>query len=492
MTVRPGTVYLVGVGPGDPGLITVRGLELLQRADVILHDRLVEPVLLEQARPSARVVDVGKAPYGEATSQADINTALVRHAGDGSVVVRLKGGDPLMFGRGWEEREACVAAGVQCEIVPGVSSALAAPAAAGIPVSLRGVAASVAIGAAPTIDDPGVQSLACADTAVVLMGVRGLRDLARRLIAFGRDPSTPAALIERATLPGERVIRARLDAIADAAEAAGVEPPAVIVVGKTAALRATRPGPLTGQRIVVTRPRNAAPELCAALRSLGADVIPAPLIQIAQTDASNNAALDRLEDFDWIVFSSRHGVRGFRRAIESRRLDLRALSRAGVAAVGPVTARELETWGIYPDVVPHPARAQALVDALLAQPSPPRHVLFPGGTLALDTIPDALGAAGVAVERLEVYETRLRPLDPRARSAIDAGVHAILLASPSAATALGNSGVDPRDAAIVCIGPTTAAATAPYGWRHVSVATSHSDTGLIACTLETLLAEARR
>lgn len=484
MTVRPGTVYLVGAGPGDPGLITVRGLELLQRADVVLHDRLVEPALLEQARPIARLIDVGKMPYGAATEQATINAALVRHAREGSVVVRLKGGDPLVFGRGWEERQACVDSGVPCEIVPGVSSAIAGPAAAAIPVTLRGVASSVAIVAAPAIDDRALQGAACADTSVFLMGVRGLRDLAQRLVRAGRDPSTPAAVVERATLPGERVVRAPLRNIAEAARLAGVESPAVVVVGEVAALGTPTPGPLTGRRIVVTRPRQASQELCGALRTLGADVVFAPLIQLALTNASGHGVFDRLGAFDWLVFGSRHGVRGFRRALETRQFDLRRLPGTRIAAIGPVVARELEAWGVHVDLLPQRARAEGLVQSLLASEAPPRRVLFPCGTLAVDDLSAALGAAGITVERVPVYETRRLPLDPRARAVISEGVDAILLASPSAATALGDSNVDPGHAAIICIGPTTAAATAPFGWQNVRVAESHSDAGLVACAMD--------
>ncbi len=486
MTVRAGTVYLVGAGPGDPGLMTVRGLELLQRADVVLHDRLVEPALLEAARLSARLIDVGKTAYGAATSQSTINAALVRHALEGSVVVRLKGGDPLIFGRGWEEREACVSAGVPCEIVPGVTSAIAGPTAAGIPVTLRGTASSVLIAAAPVLSPHTLRGAALADTSVFLMGVRGLRNLAHAMMKAGRDPASPAAIVERATLPGERVVRARLDAIADVAEAAAIASPAVVVGGNTTALAPARSGALAGRRIVVTRPRHAALALCDALHALGADVIHAPLIRISLVDASTHPLVGRTPDFDWIVFTSRHGVRGFRRALETNRLDLRRLAGTRIAAIGPITARELEAWGIVPDLCPEPARAEALVDALCAATARPRRVLFPCGTLAHDVIPVALQAAGVSVECLPVYQTAPLPLDARARNAIREGVDAILLASPSAATALAQDGVDPGDAAIVCIGATTADAAAACRLRHIRVAAVHSDRGLVDSTIDAI------
>jgi uroporphyrinogen III methyltransferase/synthase len=489
MTVRPGTVYLVGAGPGDPGLITVRGLELLQRADVILHDRLLSDALLAQAPATAELIDVGKTPWGQAANQEEINAALVAHATRGRIVVRLKGGDPLVFGRGWEEREACRRAGVICEIVPGISSALAGPAAADIPVTCRGVASSVAIAAAPVIGRRELEAIAHADTCVFLMGMRDLPELARRLMEYGRAPETPAAVIERATLPGQRTVRARLDKIADAAAAAGLQSPAVIVVGATAALGTNSAGPLAGRRIVVTRPLSAAHHLTSALRALGAEVIAAPLIQIGLSDPGDTTWLERIGGFDWIVFSSRHAVRGFRRAVEKLGADVRRLAHARVAVVGPITARELETWGIRPDLLAEPARADALVRLLLAQEPRPQRVLFPCGTLALETIPTLLAEHGIAVERLPVYETKGLLLDSRTRQCIENGVDAVLLASPSAAVALGQSRVTLGSAVVVCIGPTTAEATATFRWPDVRVASVHSDAGMTAATLSALGAE---
>jgi uroporphyrinogen III methyltransferase / synthase len=486
MTVRPGTVYLVGAGPGDPGLLTVRGQELLRRADVVLHDRLVDPALLEEARSVALIIDVGKDNQGESERQREINTMLVRHARRGRVVVRLKGGDPLVFGRGWEEQEECSSAGVPCEIVPGVSSALAGPAAAGIPVTLRGVASSVAIAAAPVMGESQLDSLARADTAVILMGVAGLAEVARRLMGRGRSPSTPVAVVERATLPGQRVVRGTLETIAREAELSGCRAPAVIVVGATAALGTTLRGPLSGKRVVVTRPVTAAQELMHALSSLGAEVTVAPLIEIRPVEVEIEGLLGRVRSADWIVFTSRHGVRGLRQAIHAAGGDARVLAQARLAAVGPITGRELDAWGLSADLVPDAARADALAAALLAQSPRPTRVLLPGGTLALPTVADALGAVGIAVDRLLVYDTRPLALDARSREAIDAGVDAILLASPSAATALGESGAHIGMATIVCIGPTTAAAARAFSWTDVRVAADHSDMGILATTLAAL------
>lgn len=479
MTIRPGTVYLVGAGPGDPGLLTVRGLELLRRADVVIHDRLISPPLLAEVLPGARLVDVGKVPRGAATDQTVINEILIAEARLDNVVVRLKGGDPLIFGRGWEEREACVAAGIPCEIVPGISSALAGPAAADIPVTCRGIAGSVAIVAAPVADDNRLAAIAHADTCVFLMGMHEIASLTHRLIVAGRDPNSPAAVVERATLPGQRSVRAPLHAIADVASAAGLESPAIIVIGETVSLAQSRPGPLSGKRIVVTRPTTAAHETTQRLRTLGADVIAAPLIEIALREPDDPSWFSRLASFDWVVFSSRHAVRGFRRALEAEGGDLRRLGAAQIAAVGPITGRELEQWGIRPDLIATPARADALVTQLTLRRPAPRRALFPSGTLALETIPLSLSTLDIPTERVRVYETRQLAPDPRVCDAIAQGVDAILLASPSAATALGRCGMSLHDTPIICIGPTTAAATAPYGWTDVRVADVHTDNGMI-------------
>ena len=476
MTVRAGTVYLVGAGPGDPSLITVRGLELLQRADVVLYDRLVSPALLERARTRALLIDVGKAPAGETALQAEINRELVDHALQGRVVVRLKGGDPNVFGRAWEERQACVEVGIPCEIVPGISSALAGPAAAGIPVTLRGVASSIGVAATPTMDDRELRAVAGADTSVFLMGVRELPQLVRRLLEAGRDPSTPVAIVERATLPGQQTVRATLAEIVGAAERVGIQSPAVIVVGATAALGVDAHGPLAGRRIVVTRPLNAAHELSNDLRALGADVVFAPLIEIVPVENADSQTLDKLNEYDWIVFTSRHAVSGFRRLVE-RRGDVRRIAHARFAVVGPTTGRELETWGIQPDLQPDDHRADRLASLLVAQR--PRRVLFPCGTLALTTIPAILGEHGIPVDLVRVYHTRKLALEDRVWAQLARGVDAVLLASPSAAAALGASGVELGDATVVCIGPTTAAATVPFGWPNVITASDHSDEGMI-------------
>lgn len=490
MTIRPGTVYLVGAGPGDPDLITVRGRELLRRADVVLHDRLVLDALLLEARPDAVLIDVGKGSRGESEQQEAINAAIVAHAQAGHVVVRLKGGDPYVFGRGWEEREACQRAGIACDVVPGVSSALAAPAVAGIPVTYRGVASSVAIIAAPAVDDDGLRALTHVDTSVFLMGVGQIRSLTARLIAQGHAVDTPVAVVERATMPGERTVRARLDRIADVVEQQGITAPAVLVVGATTALTsdaaADVPGPLTGRRVVVTRPLHAAATLTQGLRARGADVVGTPLIRMESCAPVEPAWRDRLEEADWLVFSSRHGVRGFRRALAAERLDARHLAHLRIAAMGPVAAHELAAWGLRADLVARPAREAVFVDALCAQLPSPQRVLYACGTLARESLPTALAARRVAVSCVTVYATHDVSLAPSVRSRLTERVDAVVFAAPSAVHAFARHGVTTPNAVAICIGEATAAACMSQRWSRVVVADTHTDEGLVEATVGAL------
>lgn len=485
MSINPGTVYLVGGGPGDAGLLTLRASALLRSADVVLFDRLVGEEILLLAAPGAELIDVGKGPVGDSDSQKWINAELVAQARKNRVVVRLKGGDPFVFGRGWEELEYCRDHGVSCEVVPGISSALAAPAAADIPITCRNEASSFAVFAAPALNSEQLIAAANIDTAVFLMGVRGLSELVQSLIGAGRNPDTPAALIERATQPGQFIVRSPLHAIAKAASEHRIAPPAVLVVGPTARTRFQSSGLLSGLDVVVTRPVDSSGYLQGRLEALGAHVTLAPCIAIApltRVRASDHKAgfsFQRLREYDHIVFTSRHGVRGFRSCLESAGLDVRSISHATIAVVGPTTARELRTWGLQADIVADPARAEVLVDRLLSKPVRPQKVLFPCGNLALSTVPASLALAGVHVQRVVVYETRHRALSDHARTAIARGIDAILFASPSAVESALSAGVTPSDAIAVCIGPTTASSATRAGWPNVRVAVEHSDDGLI-------------
>lgn len=484
-----GRVHLVGAGPGDPGLLTLRGAELLGGADVVVHDRLVSEDVLAMAPPHAELIDVGKVPGGENTSQAAINSMLVDHALRGRKVVRLKGGDPFVFGRGSEELAACRAAGVPCEVIAGVSSAIAGPAAAGIPVTARGVARTFAVatarsgeGLAPA--EPDFAALAAMDTVVLLMGRERLGEFAGRLIEAGRNRRTPAAIVERATLPGQRTVVATLGTIADAADVAGIAPPAVLVVGETAAWAQASPDAppaLGGLRVVVTRPPSASAELVAALRQRGADVIECPLIAIEYPDPP--PPLPDLGAFDWLVVTSLHGVRGFWRCLEGAALDGRSLGRMRIATVGPKAASELWKVGrLRADVVPDEHRAEALVREFGRRcdgAAKPVRVLIPCGTLAREETATGLRSLGATVTELTVYDTVAAAPTEATRRRIGRGVDTVLLYSPSAAKSLVAQALPVGDAAIVCVGPTTAEAAQRLGLAAPIVPALYGDHGVI-------------
>ncbi|HEY5173766.1 MAG TPA: uroporphyrinogen-III C-methyltransferase, partial [Acidimicrobiia bacterium] len=358
------TVYLVGAGPGDPGLLTRRGEELLRVADVVVFDRLAPRALLELARPGAELFDVGKAPGDVAMTQAEINALLVARGAAGQEVVRLKGGDPFVFGRGGEEAEACIAAGVAFEVVPGVTSAIAAAAYAGIPVTHRGVSTSFTV--VTGHEDPTKEAsdtrwdvlASVGGTIVVLMGAGRVAEIAKALIAGGRDETTPVAAVRFGTRSDQHTVRATLATIADA----GVESPSAIVVGDVAALDFSwfETRPLFGRTVVVTRAREQASELRARLVALGANVLELPTIRIAPIDFT----LPDLAELRWIVFTSANGVDAFfDRGLAPSDLDARALAAARIAVIGPGTAAALARRGLRADLVPERFVAESLLDA---------------------------------------------------------------------------------------------------------------------------------
>lgn len=488
-----GRVWLVGAGPGDAGLITVRGRELLERADVVVYDRLAGAELLTFTRADAELIDVFKAPGHHTLPQDEIHEILIERARDGKEVVRLKGGDPFVYGRGWEEIEACYLAGVTCEVVPGVSSATGVATSAGIPLTLRGLASTVGV-VTPSVGkglaDRGLpyDAMAKMDTSVVLMGAARLDEVTKGLMAAGRDASTPAAVVQEGTLPGERQVRGTLLTIADLVHKDGLLPPMVLIVGPGAGLPrldGNRPapgfGPLAGRRVVVTRPSSASREVVAKLRGLGAEVIDSPLIRIEYVEAELSG---RRSDHDWIVFTSFHGVEGFIRQLERQGLDARFFGTARIASVGPKTAAVLERAGVRADLIPGEHRARALVEAIALEAEVGQRALFPCGTLAIDEVSRGLTSLGLEVESLYVYKTLLQPPSEAALDAFARGVDAVLLYSPSAASSLVTSGANLEGVDIICVGPTTAAAARSAGLAAVSVPDTYGDDGMIESILE--------
>jgi uroporphyrinogen III methyltransferase/synthase len=482
------TVYLVGAGPGDPGLLTRRGEELLRRADVVVYDRLAAPALLELAPPTAELVDVGKAPGRAAMTQEEINALLVARAKDGKAVVRLKGGDPFVFGRGGEEAEACASASVPFAVVPGVTSAIAAPAYAGIPVTHRGVSTHVTFVTGhedPSKDesDTDWEALARAGgTLVVLMGAGRIGVIAKALLAGGLDEATPVAAVRWGTRPEQRTVRATLATIADA----GVEAPSAIVVGDVAALDLSwfERAPLFGRRVVVTRAREQASELRARLEALGAEVVELPSIRIEPIDFS----VPDLAHYTWLVFTSANGVEAFfERGLAVADLDARALAPVRVAAIGPGTADALRQRGIRPDLVPERFVAEALVDGF---PAGPGRVLLARAETARDVLPAGLEDKGYTVDILPVYRTTPAPADPAQVARIHAGeVDAMTFTSSSTVenfcAAVGALSTQPF---VVSIGPVTSETARARGLRVDAEADPHTIDGLI----EALLAALRR
>ncbi len=411
-----GRVYLVGAGPGDPGLITVAGLDRLRQADLIVYDRLVSPRLLEHARPNAELIFVGKEGGGPQWSQGDINNLLVERARLGQAVVRLKGGDPFVFGRGGEEARALWDADVAFEVVPGVTSAVAVPAYAGIPITHRGVASSFAVLTGHEDPEKAESALnwdrlaTAVDTLVVLMGTRTLPDIVEQLTAHGRAAETPTAVIQWGTTPSQRTVTGTLADIVARTQEAGLAAPAVVVVGEVVRLRETlswfEGRKLLGKRVLVTRAKDQASPLTQLLARKGAIPIELPAIEIEPVDGeAPQAAIDGLQagNYAWTVFTSANAVDLFFRLMNERGLDARAFSSVKVAAIGPGTAQALSHHGIVADSVPTEYIAEGVVKALAPLLRSGDRVLLPRAEGARAELVDGLSALGAEVDEAILY-----------------------------------------------------------------------------------------
>jgi uroporphyrinogen III methyltransferase / synthase len=483
-----GVVYLVGAGPGDPGLMTRRALELIARADVILYDRLVPAGALDGARPDAELRYVGKSPGGESASQEEINALLVEHGRAGKEVVRLKGGDPFVFGRGGEEAEALAAGDVAFEVVPGVTAGVAAPAYAGIPVTHRDEASAVAF--VTGHEDPAKEESAIdwkalgafPGTLVLYMGVRRLPEIAARLIEAGRPADEPAAVVERGTLPGQRTVTAPLAEIAEAA--AGVKPPAVTLIGPVARLRDglawIERRPLHGRRVVVTRARPQASGLAATLRGLGAEVVEAPSIRIVARPVDAE-----LTGYDLVCFTSPNGVTLFFDALAERGKDARSLAGTQVAAIGPGTARELRARGIQPDVIPERSIAESLVESLSHLAIAGRRVLLARAAEARDVLPDGLAELGADVSVVPLYDTVSENLGEDVVAAIADADYVTFTSSSTVERFLDKVGDRvPNGARVVSIGPVTSATARERGLEVHVEAERHDIDGLVEALVD--------
>src|SRR3954453_9794454 len=493
----PGTVYLVGAGPGDPGLMTRRALDLIATADAILYDRLIPPGALDGARPDAERRYVGKQPGGHSHTQEEINALLVELGSAGKQVVRLKGGDPFVFGRGGEEAQALADAGLAFEVVPAVTAGVAAPAYAGIPVTHRDDASAVAF--ITGHEDPAKAETALdwsalarfPGTLVFYMGIKNLREIAAQLVANGRTGEEPVAVVERGTLPGQRAVEGTLADIAGRVADAGIKPPAITLVGPVARLRERlawlERRPLFGRSVVVTRARAQASGLARRLEDLGAAVIEAPAIRIQpRPPAEVDARVAEIGDFALVCVTSPNGAGLLMDALDRGGRDARALAGVTVAAIGPGTAAELRRRGVRADVVPPRSVAESLVEALAGVEVEGRRVLVARASEARDVLPDALRERGAHVDVLALYDTVAEPL---ADAQVDAAMGADYMTFTSSSTVrFLVSALDGRRPErfprVVSIGPVTSATAREHGLTVAVEAERHDIEGLVQALVE--------
>jgi uroporphyrinogen III methyltransferase/synthase len=478
------TVHLVGAGPGDPGLMSVRALQLIARAEVIIYDRLIPSTALEGARDEAELIYAGKEGGGPSVGQAEIRALLLEHGAAGREVVRLKGGDPFVFGRGGEEAEALREAGIPFTIVPGITAGVAASAYAGIPVTHRDSSSAVAFVTGhedPEKPETGLDWASLATfpgTLVFYMGVKRLGGIAEQLIAGGRPGSEPAAVIERGTLPGQRVVSGTLATIAELAIEQDIRAPAISLIGPVAALRPQlawfESQPLFGQTVAVTRARAQVSGLAGRLRELGAEVVEAPAIRITQLEGP----APEPGHYDLICLTSPNGVDALFARLTAAGRDARALAGARVAAIGPGTERALRRHGLMADVVPERFVAEGLVEALADVPV--SRALVARAAEARDVLPDALRARGADVDVMPLYETVAEPLSARQRAAVARADYVTFTSSSTVRYFFDAVGDElAAQTRLVSIGPVTTDTLRERGREPAVEATRHDIEGLI-------------
>lgn len=412
-----GKVYLIGAGPGDPGLITVKGLKCIKDSDVIVYDFLASPLLLANASSHAEIIYVGKKGSDHTLSQDKINALIVEKARAGKTVARLKGGDPFIFGRGAEEAEVLINEGISFEIVPGITSAIAAPAYAGIPLTHRDFTSTLAFVTGhedPKKDESSINWASLAEgvgTIVFLMGVKNLSDIVGKLIHHGKPVNTPVALVQWGTTSMQKTVTGTLETIVTIVKESGISSPAIIVVGEVVSLRdklkwfETRP--LFGKTIVVTRAREQASDLVRLLNDSGANCLEFPTIEVGLPENSDllDDSIDNLSKYDWIIFTSVNGVKFFFERLFERGLDSRALGNLKTASIGPVTAQRLKDFGINSDIIPESYRAESVVDAFKNEAVNGKKILLPRAKEARPVLPVELSRMGAVVDEVTVYCT---------------------------------------------------------------------------------------
>jgi len=484
---RRGKVSLVGAGPGDPGLLTLRGRRCLEECDVVLYDNLSNPALLSYTRPDTEVIFAGKHGSGVRLSQEEMSAIVLDRARAGKHVVRLKGGDPFVFGRGAEEALECVRAGIPFEVVPGVTSAVAAPAYAGIPLTHRDCASVVTFvtgreGEKPDTAVPWEALARQGGTLVLFMSVLQLAANMRSLIAGGLAPSTPAALVRWGTTARQEVLVGTAATLPELAATRGLKPPAVVVVGEVARLAGElgwfEKRPLFGRRVVVTRPRAQAGAFAALLEAEGAEVITVPTIETVPPERWDNVdrALARVRDYAWLVLTSQNGVTVFFDRLRALGHDVRELAGVAIAAIGPQTRDAVEARGLRVAITPQEYRAEAVADALIAAGVRGKKVLLARAAAARSVLPERLAAAGAVVDEVAIYHTVL-PAEAAAAPASFAGEgKPDLITFTSSSTVTNFARLFPNQdltrllmgVAIGCIGPITAQTARDLG-LHVDI-----------------------
>ncbi|MFC1943226.1 uroporphyrinogen-III C-methyltransferase [Chloroflexota bacterium] len=506
--MKTGKVYLVGAGPGDPRLISQGGLECLAQADVVIYDHLLDERLLDSTRPEAEIIYVGKAVGQHTREQDEINQLLVEKAKEGKTVVRLKGGDPFVFGRGGEEAEALKDNHILFEVVPGVSSAVAVPAYAGIPLTHRGLASSFAV--ITGHEDPGKDRSSIAweklttgvDTLVFLMGMRNLSEIVAKLIAHGRPANTPVAVIKDGTRPEQKTVVGSLTDIVARVKKYRLSSPAVIVVGEVVKLREKLGWfdnrPLFSKRVLVTRARHQASALSRLLSEQGAQPIELPAIDIKAT--ANTEELDQtisnLERYQWIVFTSVNGVEAFFQRLNSLNLDSRALKNLKIGVIGPATAQALKNKGITPDYLPEVYTTEGLIDGLSRCDIAGQRFLLPRADIADKELTRGITQLGAEVHEVTTYRTvPAADAISRAQEMLLSGkIDIITFTSSSTVSnlvaAFKGGQLAVNSAKVACIGPKTADAAAGAGLEVDIVAGEHTIPGLVAAIEEYFRKEA--
>ena len=498
---KKGMVYIIGAGPGDPGLITLKGAECLGKADVVIYDHLAGSELLGHVRKDARLIYAGKKGGDHTLPQQEINRLIVEEAKAGNIVGRLKGGDPFIFGRGGEEVEALVQEGLPFEVIPGVTSAIAVPAYAGIPLTHRGYTSTVAFVTGhedPTKEASDIdwKALAAIGTVVFLMGVKNLSNNISNLVKNGKPVSTPAALIRWGTTPDQETLTGTLADIEEMARERKLMPPAIFVVGDVVGLRDQlnwfERKPLFGKGVVITRPEAQAGEFVKYLADEGARPILFPTIRIAPPESLDeiDRALKKIATYDWIIFTSANGVRSLLRRLDETGGDIRDLKGVSIAAIGPATASLLARIGIRVDLVPNEFISEGILAALSQTDMKGKRVLIPRAEVARDVIPKGLADMGATVDVVTAYRTvnsgrKKEELEGLIR---EGKVDVITFTSPSTVIhffdIMGDDYKLPESIKIACIGPVTVTAAKKLGLRIDIVQETYTVPGMVEAMKE--------